>query len=109
MNTILSFTLVPVNSGLSLSKYIAACTDIICESGLKYELHANGSNLEGPWDEVFHLIKQCQEQVHKMGVDRIFTTIQLGTRTDREQSMSEKRPSVEAKRQEISNDTRADN
>ncbi|MEA3285880.1 MAG: MTH1187 family thiamine-binding protein [Candidatus Marinimicrobia bacterium] len=99
MNTILSFTLVPINSGLSLSKYIAACTDIICESGLKYELHANGSNIEGSWNDVLNIVKQCQKKVHAMGVDRIFTTIQLGTRTDRNQSMDEKRQSVESKRQ----------
>ena len=94
MHTIASFTLVPVNSGLSLSPYIAVCSDIVQASGLSYEFHANGTNLEGSWDQVFNILKQCQSAVHAMGVDRIFTTIQLGTRTDKEQAMSDKRPSV---------------
>lgn len=98
MNVIASFTLVPVGSGLKLSSYIAACTDIVCSSGLSYELHANGTNVEGPWEEVFDVIKLCQEKVHEMGVKRIFTTIQVGTRTDKDQQMSEKRRSVELMR-----------
>lgn len=94
MKTILSFTLVPVNSGLSLSKYIAACVTIIKHSGLVYELHSNGTNIEGEWEDVFEVVKKCQNKVHGMGVDRVFTTIQLGTRTDKNQQMLDKQESV---------------
>jgi len=102
MHTILSFTLVPVNSGVSLSKYIAMCVDIVSSSGLDYETHSNGTNLEGSWDEVFSVVETCQKKVHEMGAERIFTTIQLGTRTDREQRMSEKSASVASKRKNTS-------
>ncbi len=97
MHTILSFTLVPVNSGLSLSPYIAACADVISKSGLTHEFHANGTNIEGLWDEVFLVVKECQQKVHEMGAERIFTTIHLGTRTDKNQKMHEKQLSVEEK------------
>ncbi len=97
MKVILSFTLVPIGVGVSLSRYVAACEKILDESGLKHTLHANGSNVEGEWDEVFAAIKRCQEEVHRMGAPRIFTTIQLGTRTDRDQTMQEKIHSVEQK------------
>jgi len=97
MHTILNFTLVPVNSGLSLSPYIAKCAEIVLDSGLGYEFHANGTNLEGPWDQVFKTIKDCQIAVHGLGVERIYTTIQLGTRTDKEQQMESKQVSVQSK------------
>ena len=53
MHTIVDFTIVPVGVGVSLSKYIAACEQNLAETGLTYELHANGTNLEGEWEDVF--------------------------------------------------------
>ena len=66
-------------------------------SGLEHEMHAYGTNNEGEWDDVFATIKQCHEAVHEMGAPRISTTIKLGTRIDREQSMQDKLDSVQAK------------
>jgi uncharacterized protein YqgV (UPF0045/DUF77 family) len=43
------------------------------------------------------VVKRCHEVVHEMGAPRITTTIKLGTRTDREQSMADKVSSVETK------------
>ena len=43
------------------------------------------------------VVKRCHEVVHEMGAPRITTTIKLGTRTDREQSMADKVSSVENK------------
>lgn len=97
MHVILSFTLVPVDVGLSISKYVAEAENILSRSGLSYTLHANGTNVEGDWDKVMSTIKQCQEKIHDMGAKRIFTTIQLGTRTDKAQNMNEKVKSVEDK------------
>ncbi|MDE2845398.1 MAG: thiamine-binding protein, partial [Gemmatimonadota bacterium] len=45
----------------------------------------------------FEAVKQCHETVHEMGAPRISTTIRLGTRTDRAQTMEEKIESVERK------------
>ncbi len=44
-------------------------------------------------------VKRCHEVVHEMGAPRINTTIKLGTRTDRDQSMEDKINSVEQKLQ----------
>jgi uncharacterized protein (TIGR00106 family) len=63
-------------------------------AGLKTSLHAYGTNIEGEWDDVFAAIKQCHLAVHAMGAPRITTTLKLGTRTDRDQSMEEKISSV---------------
>ncbi len=46
---------------------------------------------------MFAAVKRCHETVHAMGAPRITTTIKLGTRTDRDQTMEEKVRSVEEK------------
>ena len=46
---------------------------------------------------VMAAIKRCHEVVHLMGAPRISTSIRIGTRTDREQSMEDKVQSVEKK------------
>ena len=97
MNTIAEFTIIPIGVGVSLSKYVAACEKVMEESGLSYELHANGTNLEGEWDQVMQAIKTCHEKLHEMDVPRISTVIKVGTRTDRTQKMADKIASVREK------------
>ena len=97
MNVIAEFTLIPIGAGISLSGYVAACERVLAETGLTYELHANGTNLEGEWDQVMDAIKRCHETLHDMGVPRISTFVMIGTRSDREQRMADKVSSVRAK------------
>jgi len=97
MYVIAEFTIVPIGVGVSLSSYVAACERILQESGLTYELHANGTNIEGEWERVFAVIRRCHETLHAMGAPRLHTDIKLGTRTDRPQTMAEKVASVKAK------------
>jgi uncharacterized protein (TIGR00106 family) len=97
MNVIVDFSVVPIGVGVSVSKYVVACHRVLEETGLKTNLHAYGTNVEGPWDEVFGAIKRCHEIVHEMGAPRISTVIKVGTRTDRAQTMADKVSSVETK------------
>lgn len=97
MKVIVDLCVVPIGVGLSVSKYIAECEKILKEAGLKAMLHAYGTNIEGEWDEVFAAVKKCHEKVHEMGAPRISSSIRLGTRTDREQTMEDKIKSVEMK------------
>jgi uncharacterized protein (TIGR00106 family) len=99
MKVIVDFCLVPIGVGVSVSKYIAECEKILTDAGLKTQMHAYGTNIEGEWDVVFAAIKKCHESVHYMGVPRITTTIKLGTRTDRDQTMEDKIRSVQEKLQ----------
>lgn len=97
MKVIAEFTVIPLGVGVSLSEYVAACERVLAETTLHYELHANGTNLEGGWEEVMDAIKRYHEVLHEKGVPRISTIIKLGTRTDREQNMDEKVVSVKEK------------
>lgn len=97
MNAIAEFTIIPIGVGVSLSKYVASCENVLEKTGLHYELHANGTNIEGDWDAVMAAIKACHERLHVMGVPRISTIIKIGTRTDRAQNMTDKVQSVNEK------------
>ncbi len=97
MNVIMDLCVVPMGVGVSVSEYVAACQEILERAGLKYQLHAYGTNIEGEWDDVMSAVKTCHETIHAMGAPRISTTIKLGTRIDRTQTMEEKVASVVAK------------
>ncbi len=97
MNVIADIAVVPIGVGVSLSKYVAACERVLVEAGLQPQLHGNGTNVEGDWEIVFAALKRCHETVHEMGAPRISTTIRLGTRIDKAQTLSDKIESVETK------------
>lgn len=97
MKVIADFTIIPLGVGVSLSKYVAVCEKIFTEMGVEHHLHANGTNLEGEWDQVMEALKRCHEELHAMGVPRISTVAKLGTRTDKPQTMADKVGSVEDK------------
>jgi uncharacterized protein (TIGR00106 family) len=97
MKVIVDLCIVPLGVGVSLSPFIAECERVLARRALKTELHAYGTNIEGSWDEVMAAVKECHEAVHKMGAPRITTTMKLGTRTDRDQTMEEKVASVRDK------------
>ncbi len=95
MNVILDLCVVPMGVGVSVSKYVAACEKAIEACGLTPHMHSYGTTIEGEWDAVMMAVKRCHETVHEMGAPRISTSIRLGTRTDRKQTIASKVESVE--------------
>ncbi len=95
MKVIVDFCLIPLGVELSLSPYIAECERIFKDMGLGHQLHAYGTNIEGEWDAVMEAIKRCHNRIHEMGAPRISSTLRIGTRTDREDSIASKVQSVE--------------
>jgi len=97
MKVMIDLCVVPLGVSVSVSPKIAECEKIIRSSGLKHQLHPYGTVIEGEWDAVFAVVKQCHEIVHEAGAPRITTTIKCGTRIDRDQTMEDKVKSVEEK------------
>ena len=97
MKVIIDLCVIPVGVGVSVSRHVAACQQVLEDAGLSYNMHAYGTNIEGEWDGVFAAVKRCHEVVHQMGAPRISTSIKVGTRIDREQTMDEKIKSVREK------------
>ena len=97
MKAIVDLCVVPLGVGVCVSEYVAVCERILKDAGLKTQLHAYGTNIEGEWDAIFAAIKGCHETVHAMGAPRISTVIKLGTRVDRDQTTDDKVRSVQSK------------
>ena len=94
MHVMIDLCVVPIGVGVSVSQYIAECQRIIERSGLASQMHPYGTVIEGEWDAVMAVVKQCHQSVHEMGAPRISTTVKIGTRIDREQHMRDKIDSV---------------
>ncbi len=96
MKVIVDLCVVPIGVGVNLAHYIAACERVLLDAGLKIQLHSNGTAIEGEWEPVFKAIETCHAAVHAMGVPRIFTTVKVNTRSDKDQTLEDKVASVEA-------------
>ena len=101
MKVLVDLCVVPIGVGVSVSNYIAKCEKILSDAGLKTILHSYGTNIEGEWEDVFSAIKKCHQEIHKMGAPRITTSLRIGTRTDRNQTMDDKIKSVQQKLKNI--------
>ncbi len=97
MKVMIDLCVIPLGVGVSVSEYVAACQRVLNDAGLEHQMHAYGTNVEGEWDEVFAAVKRCHEVVHEMGAPRVSTSMRVGTRTDRSQTMNDKIESVELK------------
>jgi len=76
---IAEFSVVPVGKGEELAKLVAGIVDIIDRSGLPYQLTAMGTLVEGEWDDVLALIKECHFKMRRQGA-RVLTRISIDDR-----------------------------
>ena len=97
MNVIADICVTPLGVGVSTSEYVVACVKVLRAAKLNPRVHAYGTNVEGEWARVFAALRECHRVVHRMGAPRVSTTVRLGTRTDREQTIEDKVRSVEEK------------
>ena len=94
MDVMVDFCIVPLGVGVSVSRYVAECQRVLEELGLEHQLHPYGTVVQGEWQAVFDAVRLCHERVHALGAPRISTSLRLGTRIDRSQTMAEKVESV---------------
>jgi uncharacterized protein (TIGR00106 family) len=76
---IVDFSIAPIGGGESLSHYVAEAYRIIEASGLPYEHHAMGTNVEGEWEEVMPVIDACRKRLLEMS-RRLSITIRIDDR-----------------------------
>jgi uncharacterized protein (TIGR00106 family) len=86
----------PMDKGESVGKYVAGLLDIIDRSGLPYKLGPLGTCIEGEWDEVMAVVKQCHEHLARQS-NRIACTIKMDWRKGHAGSIENKVRSVEEK------------
>jgi uncharacterized protein (TIGR00106 family) len=91
-------TIAPLGtSGSSLSSYVAGVERILQKSGLKHELTAMGSIVEGELDAILPVLREMHEQPFLQGAVRVSTLIKIDDRRDKAASMDAKIRSVREK------------
>ena len=90
MNVIADICIVPMGVGASVSEFVTRAHAILRDAGLNARLHAYGTNVEGDFDLVMATLKECHEALHEAGAPRLTTTVRLGSRVDKAQTMRDK-------------------
>lgn len=90
------FSVVPIGAGEHLSPYVAECVKIVKDSGLKYELVATGTIVEGDYDQVMQTVGQCHKKVRSM-TNRVITSVRIDDWGKTGDEMERKVKSVEEK------------
>ena len=93
---IVDFSIAPIGEGESLSASVAEAFAIIERSGIAYEHHAMGTNLEGDWDEVMAVIKACRDKMLESS-NRLSLSIKIDDRKGALGRIVHKVPSARAK------------
>jgi uncharacterized protein (TIGR00106 family) len=81
---------IPIGSGVSVRSEVQRAHGILEESGLRVELHASGSNMEGELADILDAVRRVHETLHAEGTIRIASFVKIGTRTDKEPSLAGK-------------------
>ncbi len=90
MKVIADICVVPFTGRVSVREEVAKAHGILVETGLATQLHGYGTNIEGDFDTIMAALKRIHEELHAGGAARISTTIRLGSRTDKPQSVQDK-------------------
>ncbi|MGD9140026.1 MAG: MTH1187 family thiamine-binding protein [bacterium] len=92
-------TVLPFGTGASISKYVAGAVRIVAESGLKYELTAMTTVVEGDVDSILALMKKVHESAFEGGAARVLTSLSIDERRDKELTIESKKRAVKEKLQ----------
>jgi uncharacterized protein (TIGR00106 family) len=91
---LLEFSMSPLGKGESVGKYVSRSLDIIDKSGVDYRLNPMGTVLEGEWDDVMDVVRQCYQRMSK-DCDRVSCTIKIDYRKGHKDRLLAKTASVE--------------
>jgi len=82
----------------SVSQYVARAVKVLeQEKGIRYELTAMGTIIEGDLGRILAVVKTMHEATFAEGVARVLTTVKIDDRRDKAQSVKEKVASLKKK------------
>ncbi|MDX1583649.1 MAG: MTH1187 family thiamine-binding protein [Thermoanaerobaculia bacterium] len=90
MKALAEIQVIPIGSGVSVRDEVKRAHEILSSAGLNAQLHAYGTNVEGELDAIFEAVRKVHETLHAEGTVRISSFLKIGTRTDKEPSLSGK-------------------
>jgi len=93
---LLEFSISPLGAGESVSAEVARAVHIVASSGLPYPTHAMGTLIEGDWDAVMAVVKQCFEAIATDN-NRVTCALKLDYRKGHQGRIQRKVQSVDEK------------
>jgi len=91
---LIEFSIVPIGTSSSLSARVAEVLDIVDSSGLPYKLTPMGTIVEGEWNDLMRLVRECHRKMMK-NEERVLTSILIDDRKGKTGRMDRKIRSVE--------------
>ncbi|MEE9553039.1 MAG: MTH1187 family thiamine-binding protein [candidate division Zixibacteria bacterium] len=88
------FSTFPLDKGQTLGEDVSEAIRLIDESGLDYQTTAMGTIVEGEWDEVMSLIKECHHKLRENS-KRVNTKISIDDRAGAEGRLKGKVADIE--------------
>lgn len=84
----------PLGKGESVGEQVAASLQIIDQSGVPYRLNPMGTVLEGEWEQVMPVVKQCLDEMSRT-CDRVACVMKMDWRRGAGERLESKIRSVE--------------
>lgn len=94
MAMLLEFSMYPLGKGESVGEQVAGSLQIIDRSGVPYRLNSMGTVLEGEWEEVVGVVKQCLDEMSRT-CDRVSCVMKMDWRRGAAGRLDSKVESVE--------------
>lgn len=76
MSVVAELSITPMVEG-EMKPFVDAALEEIKKSGLKYEVDAMGTTIEGELDDVLDTVKRAHEAVRRTGIHRFFTDLRI--------------------------------
>jgi uncharacterized protein (TIGR00106 family) len=93
---IAAFSITPIGVGDSVSDSVASAVRIVRDSGLPNETNAMFTNIEGEWDDVMAVVKQCVMRVAD-DAPRVSVVIKIDYRPGQDDALHHKVEAVDAR------------
>lgn len=87
----------PVDKGESVSRYVAKVIEHLIKesdkSGVKYEITSMGTIIEGEFEVIWRLLKECHEIMRKDS-NRVYATIEIDDRKGKSDGITYKKEKI---------------
>ena len=93
---IVEVSVMPLGTGTpSISRYVANAVQVLKgEKGVKYDLTAMGTIMEGDLDRLLDLVRRMHQSAFDAGATRVVTTVKIDERRDKPATIASKVASV---------------
>jgi len=99
MPIVVDLRVIPIGTcTTSLSIYVAEAIKTLRELGIRYNIHASGTNIEiETFEQLSQVLKRLTEVLSSMDIKRILIDISMDIRLDKENTIENKLESIKRK------------